>query len=59
MAVSRELTDFLQKNLSKVTVPSSYNSLLQKLKDTRPTDTAPAIKQSPENSLKIENVQKK
>jgi hypothetical protein len=55
MAVSRALTDFLQDNLSKVQPPKGYDSLLEKLMNTRPTHTAPAIKQSPENSLKIDS----
>jgi hypothetical protein len=59
MAVSRELTNFLQNNLSKVTVPSSYDSLLEKLMNTRPARTPPAIKQSPENSLRIDNSETK
>lgn len=58
MAVSRALTEFLQENLDKVTVPSSYASLRQKLMQSRPTHTAPAIKQSPENSLKIDSVKR-
>jgi hypothetical protein len=53
MAVSPALSEFLQENLDKVTVPSSYASLRQKLMQSRPTHTAPAIKQSPENSLDI------
>jgi hypothetical protein len=59
MAVSPALTDFLQDNLNKVQAPSSYASLRQKLMESRPTHTAPAIKQSPENSLKIESVETK
>ncbi len=53
MAISRELSTSLQENLNKVDVPNSYASLRQKLMQSRPTHTAPAIKQSPENSLDI------
>jgi len=57
MAVSRALTGFLQENLNKVPPPKGYDSLLQKLQKMRPTHTAPAIKQSPENSHKIESAE--
>jgi hypothetical protein len=59
MAVSRALTDFLQDNLNKVEPPKGYDSLLQKLMNTRPTHATPAIKQSPENSLKIDREEAK
>lgn len=55
MAVSPDLTSFLKENLDKVTEPSSYASLRRKLMESRPTHTAPVIKQSPENSLKIDS----
>jgi hypothetical protein len=58
MAVSPALTDLLQENLNKVTEPSSVASLRQKLMQYRPTHTAPAIKQTPENSLKIGSFKK-
>jgi hypothetical protein len=54
MAVSPALTEFLQENLNKVTAPSSYDSLRQKLMESKPTHKASAIEQSPENSLKID-----
>ena len=56
MAVSPALTALLQENLDKVTEPSSAASLRQKLMQSRPTHTAPAIKQTPENSLKIDSL---
>jgi len=55
MAVSPALTDLLQENLDKVTEPRSVASFRQKLMQSRPSHTAPAIKQSPENSLKIDS----
>ena len=54
MAVSRQLTDLIEENLSKVTAPSSYATLRQKLMESKPTHAAPAIKQSPENTLRID-----
>jgi hypothetical protein len=59
MAVSPALTEFLEQNLAKVDEPGSYASLHKKLMESRPTHTAPAIKQSPENSLRIESVKTK
>lgn len=53
MAISKELTAALQENLDKVAVPSNSAALRDKLMRSRPTHTAPAIKQSPENSLDI------
>jgi hypothetical protein len=55
MAVSKALTDLLEENLAKVQEPSSYASLRRKLMESRPTSTASPIKQSPENSRKIES----
>jgi hypothetical protein len=55
MAVSKELSRLLQENLDKVQEPSSYASLRKKLLQLRPKHSAPAVKQSPENSLKIES----
>jgi hypothetical protein len=55
MAVSQVLTEFLRENLDKVRAPDSYASLRQKLRESRPTQTAPAIEQSPENSARIGN----
>jgi hypothetical protein len=54
MATSKTLTDFLQGNLNKVQPPGSYEALRRKLEESRPAHVAPVIKQSPENSLKIE-----
>jgi hypothetical protein len=56
MAVSRELSEFLQDNLDKVQAPSSYAALRQKLMNSKLAHPPSAIKQSPENSLKIENI---
>jgi len=55
MAISRELASLLQDNLDKVDEPPGYAALRKKLMESRPKRTAPAIKQSPENSLKIES----
>ena len=55
MAISRELTSLLQDNLDKAKEPPGYAALRQKLMQSRPKHTAPVIKQSPENSLKIES----
>jgi hypothetical protein len=55
MAISRELIDLLQSNLDKVQEPPGYAALHKKLMQSRPKHTAPVIKQSPENTLKIES----
>ena len=55
MAVSRDLSNLLQENLDKIQEPSSYAALRKKLMESRPKHAAPAVKQSPENTLKIEN----
>jgi hypothetical protein len=55
MAVSKALTDLLEENLRKVQEPSSYALLRKKLMKSRPTYTASPIKQSPENSRKIDS----
>jgi hypothetical protein len=59
MAVSRTLTNFLQENLDKVTAPDSYASFRERLIKSRPTHTAPAIRQSPENSRKIDSTEER
>jgi hypothetical protein len=55
MAISRELIDLLQSNLGKVQEPPGYAALHRKLMQSRPRHAAPTIKQSPENTLKIES----
>jgi hypothetical protein len=55
MAISRELIDLLQSNLDKVQEPPGYAALHKKLMQSRPRHVAPNIKQSPENTLKIES----
>lgn len=55
MAVSHDLTKLLQENLDKIQEPSGYAALRKRLMESRPKHAAPAIKQSPENTLKIEN----
>jgi hypothetical protein len=56
MAVTPDLTALLQANLAMVKeLPPAIAELRQKLMQSRPKHTAPVIKQSPENSLKIEN----
>ncbi|MGY8681839.1 hypothetical protein Q2941_29245 [Bradyrhizobium sp. UFLA05-153] len=58
MAISRQLTDLLEENLSKVNAPHGYTALRDKLMQSKiapkPDSAAPAIKQSPENSLKLD-----
>ena len=58
MAVSRDLTSLLQSNLDRakeqVKESPGIAALRQKLMQSRPKHTAPPIKQSPENTLKIE-----
>jgi hypothetical protein len=55
MAVSRDLSNLLQENLDKIQEPSGYAALRKKLMESRPKHAAPAVKQSPENTLKIES----
>jgi hypothetical protein len=55
MAVSRTFTNLLEQNLKKVRPPSEYETLRQKLMESRPSHKAIPIKQSPENSLKIKD----
>jgi hypothetical protein len=55
MAVSRTFSSLLEQNLKNVRPPSKYETLRKKLMESRPTHKATPIKQSPENSLKIED----
>jgi hypothetical protein len=55
MAISRELADLLQSNLDKVQEPAGYAALHRKLMQSRPKHAAPVIRQSPENTLKIDS----
>jgi hypothetical protein len=56
MAVSRTFSSLLEQNLKNVRPPSKYDTLRKKLMESRPSKKATPIKQTPENSLKIDDV---
>jgi hypothetical protein len=54
MAVSRDLSSLLQKNLDKVRKPDNYDSFKERLMATRPKHKATPIEPSPENRRSID-----
>jgi hypothetical protein len=55
-AVSKAFVNLLSANLANVQVPAGYDALRQKLMTMQPKRGPSTIKESPENSRRIESV---
>jgi hypothetical protein len=54
MAISSALSELLRTNLDKVEVPQGYESFRSKLQNIQTTREPPAVKESPENTRRID-----
>jgi hypothetical protein len=54
MGASSKLVELLKSNLDQVKAPANYGKLVANLKTIKPSRRAPSVKESPENSRRLD-----